>query len=412
MRGCGASPPGERPPARARKGSRIWRPCSSGSAGSSRRGGVHRAPAPRGVAAGAARRARPPAARRARAAGHRRRRSGRRARRRGGRGKGDRVGRLTGAAATLLVAAVGCRERAKVVESETATRDLVRRLAVQASQVTGLHFKSPVVVRLRTRDQVRAYIIHKFDQDLPPPELAGVQAAYRLFGLIPDSLDLRRTYVDLLTAQVAGYYDPDSSALFIPTDQGDPAQVRLVASHELVHALQDEYLPLDSIINQRRQNDRRSAAQAVLEGQATFYQISILMPEQHPESLPPGWFWRQRSAMALQQAAMPAFSSAPMWLRETLIFPYLGGADFVSWFARTHPRREPYGAAMPASTEQILHPDRYAAGDQPVALAFSGPAVASVRFEDGLGEFEIGLLITQLRRDSTSDAGRAAARGG
>jgi hypothetical protein len=321
------------------------------------------------------------------------------------------VGRLTGAAAALLVAAGGCRERAKVVESETATRDLVRRLAVQASQVTGLHFKSPVAVRLRTRDQVRAYIIHKFDQDLPPPELAGVQAAYRLFGLIPDSLDLRRTYVDLLTEQVAGYYDPDSSALFIPTDQGDPAQVRLVASHELVHALQDEYLPLDSIINQRQQNDRRSAAQAVLEGQATFYQISILMPEQHPESLPPGWFWRQRSAMALQQQSMPAFSSAPMWLRETLIFPYLAGADFIGWFARTHPKQEPYGAAMPASTEQILHPDRYAARDLPVALAFSGPAVDSVRFEDGLGEFEIGLLITQLRRDSTSDAGRAAAQG-
>lgn len=323
------------------------------------------------------------------------------------------MGRLTSAAAALLIAAGGCRERAKVVESETATRDLVRRLAVQASAVTGLRFKHPVAVRLRTREQVRAYIVHKFDQDLPPPELTGVQAAYRLFGLIPDSLDLRRTYVDLLTEQVAGYYDPDSAALFIPTDQGDPAQVRLVASHELVHALQDQYLPLDSIINQQRQNDRRSAAQAVLEGQATFYQISVLMPEQHPESLPPGWFWRQRSAMALQQAAMPAFSSAPMWLRETLIFPYLGGADFIAWFTRTHPggRREPYGAAMPTSTEQILHPDRYAAGDQPVALAFTGPAGDSVRFEDGLGEFEIGLLITQLRGDSTSDAGRAAAQG-
>lgn len=321
------------------------------------------------------------------------------------------MGRLTLAAVATLAVGGACRERAQAVESEAATRDLVRRLAVQASQVTGLHFKHPVTVRLRSRAQVRSYIVHKFDQDLPPPELAGAQAAYRLFGLIPDSLDLRHTIVELLTEQVAGYYDPDSGALFIPTDQGDPTQVRLVASHELVHALQDEYLPLDSIINQRGQNDRRSAAQAVLEGQATFYQISILMPEQHPESLPAGWFWRQRSVMAQQQAVMPAFTSAPMWLRETLIFPYLAGADFVAWFVRTHPRREPYGAAMPASTEQILHPDRYVAGDQPVGLAFSGPAVDSVRFEDNLGEFEIGLLVTQLRGDSTGDVGRAAAQG-
>src|SRR5437667_383372 len=79
----------------------------------------------------------------------------------------------------------------------------------------------------RTRAQVRDYVVHKFDQDLPPAELAGVQAAYRLFGLLPDSVDLRRTMIDLLTEQVAGYYDPDSSALYVPVDI-DPAQARIV----------------------------------------------------------------------------------------------------------------------------------------------------------------------------------------
>jgi hypothetical protein len=253
--------------------------------------------------------------------------------------------------------------------------------------------------------------VHKFDQDLPPRELAGAEAAYRLFGLIPDSMNLRQTILDLLTEQVAGYYDPDSTALFIPTDQGDPTKVRQVASHELVHALQDQYLSLDSIINQHGQNDRRSAAQAVLEGQATFYQISILMPEQHPETWSEHWFWRQRTVMAQLQSEMPVFTRAPLWLRETLIFPYLAGADFVSWFVRTHPKQEPYGAAMPASTEQILHPDRYAAGDQPVALSFTGATPDAVSYEDGLGEFEIGLLFTVLLRDSTEERGPVAAQG-
>jgi hypothetical protein len=321
------------------------------------------------------------------------------------------VGRLTRAAVVVVVVLSGCRERARVVESDAAVRDLVHRLETQAEHVTGLRFKRPVAVRLRTRDQVRAYIVHKFDQDLPPRELAGAQAAYRLFGLVPDSLDLRQTFIDLLTEQVAGYYDPDSAALFIPLDQSDATKVRQIASHELVHALQDQYVSLDSIINQRRQNDRRSAAQSVLEGQATFYQISILMPEQHPESLPEHWFWRQRAVMAQLQSQMPVFTRAPLWLRETLIFPYLGGADFVSWFARTHPKVEPYGPAMPTSTEQILHPDRYAAGDAPVDLSFSGPSPDAVRYEDGLGEFEIGLLFNVLLRDSTEERGQAAARG-
>src|SRR5256886_10974409 len=59
-----------------------------------------------------------------------------------------------------------------------------------------------------------------------------------------DSLDLRRTMIDLLTEQVAGYFDPDSNALYIPTDI-DPSQARLVISHELVHALQHQYLNLE-----------------------------------------------------------------------------------------------------------------------------------------------------------------------
>jgi hypothetical protein len=323
------------------------------------------------------------------------------------------MGRLTAGLCVVLAGGVvgGCRERAQAVQSEAAVRDMVRQLRRQAESVTGLQYKHDVAVLLRSRDRVRDYVIHKFDEDLPPADLAGVSAAYKLFGLIPDSLDLRRTMIDLFTEQVAGYYDPDSGALFIPTDLHDPAELRVAVAHELIHALQDQYIPLDSIINQRHRNDRRSAAQAILEGQATFYQIPMMMPEQHPETLPPHWFWRQRAVLAQLHAQMPEFSTAPLWLRESLIFPYLAGADFVGWFSRTHPGKEPFGAAMPVSTEQILHPDRYAAGDEPVTLAFTGPETDTVRYEDGLGEFEIGLLFTQLLHDSSESRGPVYATG-
>src|SRR5207244_4466726 len=85
--------------------------------------------------------------------------------------------------------------------------------------------------------------------------------------------------IDLLTEQVAGYFDPDSNALYIPTDI-DPSQARLVISHELVHALQHQYLNLDSLVELKRQNDRRSAAQAILEGQAT-----LARSEEHTSEL-------------------------------------------------------------------------------------------------------------------------------
>ena len=308
----------------------------------------------------------------------------------------------------LSVAAVslGCRERAEAVQSEAELRDMVRRMMPSVSQAAQLSFKREPLVLRRSREQVRDYVVHKFDQDLPPGELRGLEAALHLFGLIPDTMQLRRTMIDLLTEQIAGYYDPDSNALYIPADI-EPSQLRVVVSHELVHALQDQYVSLDSIITQQGHNDRRSAAQAILEGQATVAQISVLMPEQRPDTFPVGWFWQQRVVTARLQGQMAQFSRAPLWLREGLIFPYLGGADFIVWFRHNRPGRSVL-AAMPTSTEQILHPERYAAGDEPTELAFGPPAPDTVRFEDGLGEFETRLLLQQQLGDETEAALLAA----
>src|SRR2546430_7261171 len=90
---------------------------------------------------------------------------------------------------------------------------------------------------------------------------------------------------------------------------------------------------LDSLLELKHANDRRSAAQAVLEGQATLVQTLVMMPEQRLEQLPS--FWEARVATMAQQRRMPAFAHASRWLRETLIFPYLAGADFVRWYATT-----------------------------------------------------------------------------
>src|SRR3989449_9983083 len=209
----------------------------------------------------------------------------------------------------LIAAGAACRERAQEVRSEAELKQTVVQMMPAVERATGLRFRRRPRVLRRSRTQVRDYVVHKFDDDLPPAELAGAQAAYRLFGLIPDSLDLRGTMIDLLTEQVAGYFDPDSDALYLPSDI-DPSQARLVISHELGHALQHQYLNLDSLVELKRQNDRRTAAQSILEGQATLAQILVLMPEQKLESLPN--FWDLRTALGAQQDQMKVFGSAPL----------------------------------------------------------------------------------------------------
>ncbi len=212
--------------------------------------------------------------------------------------------------------------------------------------------------------------------------------------MLPDSLDLRTLLLDLFTEQVIGYYEPDSSTLFVVAN-ADRAVLRLTVAHELVHALQHQYTPLDSILRQRGDNDRLAAAQAILEGQATLAGLQVIVPEQNLFAMPE--FWETyREQFRSQQTRMPVFARAPRILRESVIFPYLAGADFLRWWKGSELRDTlPYGPRMPVSTEQILHPHRYGKGDRPLTVRFTRPE-PSVIYEDVIGEFEMRVLAAEL----------------
>jgi len=304
--------------------------------------------------------------------------------------------RFRGALAiTLLGVAAACRGQSPRQAEETVLRQLVDSLRGRVEQAASLKFRTPPRSALRSRDQVRRYLLAKLDQELPPERMRGLETAYRLFGLLPDTLDLRGLLLELYAEQVAGYYDPDSAMLFGVAGAGRD-ELRLVLAHEMVHALQGEYLPLDSILKATANNDRLTAAQAVLEGQATLVSIEVLAPGQHVTETPQ--FWEMyRDQVREKQSLMPVFARAPLVVREALIFPYLDGAEFMYWWNTSGPRDTmPYGRRMPVSTEQILHPERYARGDEPVDLAFA--ADSGVLYEDVLGENEVRVLLAALAR--------------
>lgn len=299
---------------------------------------------------------------------------------------------LAGALALVAVTAA-CRGQSRGASEDADFTRLVDSLRAPVERAAGLRFRTPPRSALRSREQVRAYLIAKLDEELPPARMRGLETAYRLFGLLPDSLALHALLLDLYAEQVAGYYDPDSATLF-GVAGADRAQLRLVLAHEMVHALQGQYLPLDSILKSTASNDRLTAAQAILEGQATLASIEVLAPGQDVARSPE--FWEMyRDQVREQQSAMPVFARAPLVVREALIFPYLDGAEFMNWWRTAGPKDTlPYGPRMPVSTEQILHPDRYARGDAPVPLAFSPDS--GVIYEDVLGENEIRVLLAAL----------------
>jgi len=278
----------------------------------------------------------------------------------------------------------------------------------------GLKFKTPPKVESRSKDEVRSFLEKKFDEDLPALELAGAERTYKLFGLIPDTLDLRKFMLGLLTEQVAGYYDPATKVLYVVGTEGTgpgavtPEMITITITHELVHALQDQYFPLDSLEKEHGDNDRTSAVQAVIEGEAVFEQMSAMLGGNNFAMALPGGWERVRQMIRDAQGTMPVFATAPMFIQESLLFPYLSGAEFVRHFKEKRPGQMPF-RPPPTSTKQVMHPDRFLDSlDVPTRVLFPKPEAGSVVYENDLGEFETRLYLFQHLGDADIAARGAA----
>src|SRR6185436_5444196 len=141
----------------------------------------------------------------------------------------------------LLVALVACRRDAgPPYEKQLA------EYTPQVEAALGLKFKTPPKMEVRTKDQVREFLLKHIRDSVPQRELDGQTALFRALGLISDTLDLKKLLVPLLTEQIVGYYDPKTKVLYV-VDGAPKDYAGFTIMHELVHALQDQYINLDSL---------------------------------------------------------------------------------------------------------------------------------------------------------------------
>ena len=292
----------------------------------------------------------------------------------------------------------GCRSRDASTDAPYARE--VAEAVPKIEAAVGLKFKHPPKVEERSKDQVRKFLEDKFNGERPASEIAGEQSALRLLGLIPDTMQLRPFLLDLYTEQIVGYYDPEPKVLYI-VKGADPAMASVTVTHELVHALQDQYINLDSIQNLHSDGDRATAAQAVIEGQAVYEQLRIAT-NNDLSAIPGGWEGI-RESVRKTSAQMPLFSRAPLFIQETLIFPYLSGADFVKHFEETSPGKQPF-TRMPASTEQVMHPRAYESSppDDPTSVTLPSLRNATHVYDDVMGEFDVRLFLYEHLRDQAA----------
>src|SRR4051812_17942725 len=262
----------------------------------------------------------------------------------------------------------------------------------------GLKFKTPPKVETRSKEQVRAFVTKQFTDSLGAHDIAGQEAAYKLLGMIPDTLNLQAFLTSLLEEQIVGYYDPKTKVLYV-VDGAPKDMAGITITHELVHALQDEYISLDSVQRIRDDNDRLAAGQAVFEGQAVYEQISIMLGGTNIAIALPGGWDRIREMIAENRSSMPIFAAAPKVIQETLIFPYLSGAEFYRNYKERKPGTPVYND-MPVSTEQVIHPAAFfVTRDNPTRVTLGTLSNATKVYENDLGEFETRLFLFQHLND-------------
>jgi hypothetical protein len=305
-----------------------------------------------------------------------------------------RAGSLAAVLSVVFVSA--CESQKAAYEGPYANE--VRDAIPMIEKAVGLKFKTPPKVETRSKEQVREFVTRQFTDSQATRDIAGQEAAYKRLGMIPDTLKLQPFLTSLLEEQIVGFYDPHTKILYV-VDGAPQDMASMTITHELVHALQDQYISLDSIQKTRNDNDRLSAAQSVFEGQAVYEQISIMLGGSNIAiNLPGGWD-RIREMISENKGSMPIFAAAPKVIQETLIFPYLSGAEFY----RNYKERKPGSVIykdMPVSTEQIIHPAAFfVTRDNPTAVGLGTLTNATKVYENDLGEFETRLFLFQQLAD-------------
>lgn len=312
---------------------------------------------------------------------------------------GVRVTRILACSVALLVfgACGGTAQQPEselVVSSDATLRKLASELLPDLAARSGLELREPVRLEMRSREELVRYLESKLDEELPEEEARATVEAYALFGLVPNTLDLREVLLALYTEQVAGFYEPDSTALFVMDDQPEALLEGLLV-HELVHAVQDQWVDLGALTDPTLGSDRATAAQAAIEGHATLVMLEYMAEQAQgtPVDLGalPNFANLLRSQLEGARDQFPALAAAPPVIQESLLFAYLEGAGYVHGLWAQGDRVAPFGEYLPKSTEQILGGT---ADDVPIELAMSVSG-ADILHEDVLGRLELGVMLDQ-----------------
>jgi len=296
----------------------------------------------------------------------------------------------------------------------SAATDALRRGEIEreTSAIRELPFKHPVEYAVLDRAGIRQVVAEKLTQAYTDQEIQDMSTGYSALGLLPPNFPLKQTYIDLLGEQIAAFYDQHKHTLFMFRDASlDNSQNRVILSHELTHALQDQNFGLAKLpLEARNNDDREAAASALIEGDATLEMSQYMVKDMTWKT------FADTATMSVTQS-MEQLRKAPRYLRQMLVFPYVKGEQFcmAAYEDGGFSELSDVYENPPTSTAQILHPEKYFATprENPIEVnipdtTFQGQKPVA---DNVLGEMGCRILFAMSSDEATAEAAAAGWRG-
>lgn len=310
---------------------------------------------------------------------------------------------------------------------ETNVNAMVEDIAPQVARLRGVEWKSPVQAGIYTREQLRQLMLGEAEK--MQDELGRESLLLHQLGLVEKGFDLHEAMVDLYGLGVAGFYDPNVKVLNLIQNQGGKkpllmmledlvmrfqlgvSQEEMIMAHELTHALDDQYFDLMNIIDRQHiTSDMEFVRLAVTEGTAVSVQYDFLFKKTGLKSYENRLIRGQLLNDVPGTEVIPGGDklTIPRFVTRQVLFPYTVGNRLVfearkrdggSW-ERVNRMFED----LPASTEQVLHPEKYLDFPRDMPMTIEVPSNIADKFGDGwvelhrdtFGEFKMWMYFEDL----------------
>jgi flagellar motor protein MotB len=267
------------------------------------------------------------------------------------------------------------------------------------SQVAPLRSLSPlanVPREFMNHDQLRAYFTESFAREWSPEAEQRERAVLRALDMDTGNTDLRQAQIDSMVKSVLGFYSQETKQLVVVTDRGQMGVTdKVTYAHEFTHSLQDQHYDLTALFAHAQGNsDYQMALKGLVEGDATL--TMGLYARKNLTSADIASYRLEQFQSVDLSGVLTGGGGGPL-VESATYFPYQEGAEFAAllyqdggWKAIDAAFKNP-----PRSTEQVLHPERYFDGDDPlsVRLPAARPSGWDTIAEDTLGELYLRIYL-------------------